>query len=80
MDQLKTVAYDDLAVGGAVNTSIAGFSDNPDIESDGQADYTRRWRISELGLSKTIEVRVIAQLAASGTVKESSVVALVTER
>lgn len=76
MEELRDIDYVTLAAGGSLDADIGGFSDILDIDGDGNNDYTRRWLVTDLGDSKRISVRVIAQLAVFGPAKDVTLVAL----
>lgn len=76
LEELKIVDYDDLDPGGSLDADVAGYFDLPDVEGDGETDYTRRWMITDLGDRSLIEVRVVGEFAPTGNVKESVVGAL----
>ncbi len=80
IEQLKVQPYDELVAGGSLETATPGYSDAPDLDGDGEADYARRWTIAEAELSKRIDVRVLGLVAAIGPAKEVTVGVLVAQR
>lgn len=72
IEQLRQVPYNSLVAGGSLLSDESGFFDSPDVEDDGDVDYTRRWTITDQGDYFELEVRVVAQIAASGTIKETT--------
>ncbi len=80
VSELKELPYDAIATGGSLNTDVAGFFDEPDVEGDGTADYTRRWTVTDLATRKSIEVRVIATILTTGDVKQTTLGVLVADR
>lgn len=77
LEELKNVDFDTLVAGGSINGDLAGFFDNPDVDGDGNADFTRRWQVLDLGAGKVMRVRVLSQLAAFGPAKESNMSVLI---
>ncbi|HJO05339.1 MAG TPA: hypothetical protein QGG47_15340 [Acidobacteriota bacterium] len=80
IEQLRQIPYNSLAAGGSLLSDESGYSDSPDVEDDGDVDYTRRWAIVDQGDYFQLDVRVIAQIAASGTVKETTLTAIAAPR
>ena len=62
------------------HSDASGFFDLPDVEDDGDVDYTRRWTITGQGGYFEFSVRVVAQIAASGTIKETTLTAISAPR
>lgn len=80
IEQLRQVPYNNIVAGGSLLSDASGFFDSPDVEDDGDADYARRWTITDQGGYFEFSVRVVAQIAASGTVKETTLTAISAPR
>lgn len=80
VEELRARDYGALTPGGSVDSDVAGFSDNPDVDDDGTGDYIRRWQVSDMGDYKEIRVRAIASLQMIGTVKDSLMVVRVAQK
>jgi Tfp pilus assembly protein PilV len=77
LEQLRNTPYDQLLAGGSIAVNTAGFSDSIDADGDGQADYTRRWEILDLGDRKELRVRAISLLITMGPAKQATLFLLV---
>lgn len=80
LEQIRLASYSDLVPGGSVDVDVAGFFDTPDIDGDGEADYTRRWEVTDLGDRMQIRVRAMSTLETVGSAKSATLVALVAQR
>jgi Tfp pilus assembly protein PilV len=80
METLKSADFDDLTAGGDLETSVSGYSDVVDPDGDGVADFTRRWEIVDLGLSKTIDVMVLGPDTAMGDARRIRLTALLVDK
>lgn len=80
LEQMKNLPYDQLLVGGDLETDVNGFFDRPDIDSNGVTDFVRRWTIADLGDRRLLQVRVVAQIAAAGPPRITTISALVASR
>jgi len=49
LEELRNRPYHLLASGGSIAVNSAGFSENLDIDGDGNNDYSRRWQVVDLG-------------------------------
>ncbi len=72
LEQLRNTPYHLLASGGSIVVNSAGYSENLDIDGDGNIDYSRRWQIVDLGDRKEIRVRAVSLLVAIGPPKEAT--------
>lgn len=75
IEQLRQVPYNNIVAGGSLLSGASGFFDLPDVEDDGDVDYTRRWTITDQGGYFEFSVRVVAQIAVSGTIKGTTLTA-----
>ena len=80
LEELRNGDYDSLTVGGDLTSDAAGYFDSPDPNSDGRADFTRRWIIADQTGGKSIQVRVIAKLDVIGPEREATMATVVAER
>jgi prepilin-type N-terminal cleavage/methylation domain-containing protein len=80
MEQLKFRGYDGLTAGGSLATNASGFFDEPSVDFDAAAEYTRRWQITDNGDHMQIQIRVIAASQIQGTTKETTVTSIVANR
>ena len=80
LEQLRNQDYDLLVAGGDVDKNVKDYWDTVDTNGDGNADYTRRWRITDQGGGKLIEVRVVANVAAIGPAKDALMATVVADR
>ena len=80
LEQLRNQDYDLLVAGGDVDNNVKDYWDTVDTNGDGNADYTRRWRITDQGGGKLIEVRVVANVAAIGPAKDALMATIVADR
>lgn len=80
MEILKGRDFDALAAGGALGSSVNGFSDTIDLDEDGTGEFTRRWRVLDLGLSKQIDVVVIGPPTAIGQARAIHLSAVVADK
>ncbi len=80
LEQLRNQDYDLLVAGGDVDKNVKDYWDTVDTNGDGNADYTRRWRITDQGGGKLIEVRVVANVAAIGPAKDALMATIVADR
>jgi len=80
MEILKSEDFDDLDAGGALGSSVTGYSDTVDLDGDGTGEFTRRWRVLDLGLSKQIDVYVVGPPTAIGEAREIQLTAVVVEK
>ena len=77
MEELRSMQYAAIPVGGSLTSDAKGFFDELDPNGDARPDYRRRWRVSDSGVSKTIEVYVVSELEVIGDAKETSLAYLV---
>ena len=80
MEQLKFRGYDGLAAGGSLTTNTIGYFDEPSVDADAAAEYTRRWLVTDNGDHMQIQIRVVAATQAQGTIKETTVTSIVADR
>ena len=80
MEQLKYRGYDGLTAGGSLTADVGGYFDSPDVDEDPDAEYTRRWLLLDNDTHMEIQVRVIATSESQGTLKETTVTAIVADR
>jgi prepilin-type N-terminal cleavage/methylation domain-containing protein len=80
MEQLKYRGYDGLTAGGSLTTDVSGYFDSPSVDEDAAAEYTRRWLLTDNDTHMEIQVRVIATSESQGTLKETTVTAIVADR
>ncbi len=77
MEELRSMNYAVIPVGGSLTLDVPGFFDEIDANTDTRADYRRRWQVTDAGVSKTIRVFVVSELDAIGDPKETSLAYLV---
>ena len=80
MEQLKFRGYDGLAAGGSLTANTSGYFDEPSVDADAAAEYTRRWLVTDNGDHMQIQIRVIAASQMQGAVKETTVTSIVADR
>ena len=80
LEELRNRPYHLLASGGSIAVNSAGFSENLDIDGDGNNDYSRRWQVVDLGDRKEIRVRAISLLMVMGPPKEATLYLVVAPR
>ena len=80
LEQLRSMDYAAIPVGGSIIADSAGFFDTLDIDGDGVNDYTRRWLITDNGTNKMIQVRVFSLLQVIGPAKEATIAFMVAQR
>lgn len=80
MEILKGMEFDSLGEGGALGGDVSGFTDTVDLDDDGAGEFTRRWRVLDLGLSKQIDVLVIGPPTAIGEARRIQLTAIVVEK
>ncbi len=80
VEELRSLDYDDLVVGGSTTVDVAGFFDNWDANEDGFNDFHRRWEVTDQGTMKRIWVLVSAELEMVGMPKGASMTMLVAQK
>ena len=80
LEELRNGDYDGLAAGGDLTGDSEGYFDAPDLDGDGNADFTRRWVIADQTGGKSIQVRVIANMDILGPEREATMATVVAER
>ncbi len=80
IEQLRQIPYNSIIAGGSLLSDESGFFDSADVEDDGDVDYTRRWAITDQGDYFELDVRVVAQIGAMGTIKETTLTAISAPR
>lgn len=80
LGQLTQTEYGALTDGGSVAADVNGFFETLDVDSDGTADYRRRWEVTDVGGGKRIRVRVTALFDFIGPAKEVTYVALLADK
>lgn len=80
LEELRNTPYHLLVSGGSIAVNSAGFSENLDINGDGNNDYSRRWQVVDLGDRKEIRVRAVSLLLAMGPPKEATLHLVVAPR
>jgi Tfp pilus assembly protein PilV len=80
MEALKSVAFDDLDAGGDIDANVNNFFDTIDLDGDGTAEFTRRWEVTDLGLSKTIDVVALGPPTAMGDARQARLTALMVDK
>lgn len=80
VEELRNTAYAALAVGGSIDADVAGFFDTKDVDGDGAGDYPRRWKITDLGTYKLIEVRATSTLQTIGPAKMATLTVRVAQQ
>jgi len=80
LEQLRNTPYHLLTSGGSIAVNSAGFSENLDIDGDGNNDYSRRWQVVDFGDRKEIRVRATSLLMAMGPPKEATLHVVVAPR
>lgn len=72
MEELLAIDFDSLTAGGNLDTSVTGFNDSIDADSNGVDDYFRRWQVVDdipIAGTKMLRVRVVAAQQALGPLK-----------
>jgi len=77
MEELRSMDYASIAVGGSLTLDVPGFFEEIDANGDAVPDYRRRWQVTDAGVSKTIRVFAISELDAIGDAKRTSLTYLV---
>lgn len=80
VEQLKARGYDGLTAGGSLSTNATGFFDTPSVDADVNAEFTRRWLLTDNGDHMQIDVRVVAASQLHGATKETTVTSIVADR
>jgi len=80
IEQLKFRGYDGLTAGGSLASDATGYFDLPSVDEDADAEFTRRWQLTDNGDYMQIDVRVIATSQIAGIVKETTVTTIVADR
>ncbi len=80
LEELRSSDYDSLTAGGDLTTDSTGYFDSPDLNGDGNPDFTRRWAIADQTGGKSIQVRVIANMDILGPEREATMATVVAER
>ena len=80
LEELRNSDYDALTAGGDLTSDSTGYSDAPDLDGDGNADFTRRWVIVDQTGGKSIQVRAIANMDILGPEREATMATVVAER
>ncbi len=80
VEQLKFRGYAGLTAGGSLAANTTSYFDTPSVDVDADAEYTRRWLLTDNGDHMQIQVRVIATSQLHGAVKETTVTSIVAER
>jgi prepilin-type N-terminal cleavage/methylation domain-containing protein len=78
-EQLSSVQYGQLTGGGSLTAAVEGFSESVDVDGDGETDVTLRWRVTDLGTGKRIEVFATAADAVMADRQSITLVALVAK-
>lgn len=79
LEELRNEDYVTLAAGGSLGADSVGYFDSPDVDGDGNAEFNRRWQITDLGPGKIVRVRVMSLLGALGPAKDSTLMTLVAQ-
>ncbi len=77
MEELRSLDYAAIPTGGSLAFDDTGFFDAHDTDGDNRVDYRRRWRVTDSGVSKTIEVYVVSEMEAIGDPKETTLAYMV---
>lgn len=77
MEELRSMEYASIQVGGSLTVDSTGFFDEIDTTGDARPDYRRRWQVTDSGVSKTIRVYAVSEMEAIGDAKETSLAYLV---
>ena len=80
LEQLQSIDYAAIPVGGSVLSDSPGFFDLLDADGDGVPDYTRRWLVTDSGSSKMIRVRVLSRLQVFGPSREATIALMVAQQ
>jgi len=80
VEQLKVRGYDGLVPGGSLVANTAGYFDAPSVDDDDDAEFTRRWLLTDNGDHMQIDVRVVATSQLHGAIKETTVTSIVADR
>ena len=80
LEELRSSEFWALMPGGSLDSDVAGYSDNIDTNTDGAADFGRRWQIANILGGKQLEVRVTSYLTSVGPPKSASMSTVVAER
>ena len=77
--QLNSLRYGQLMSGGSLTADVEGFSETIDVDGDGVADVSVRWRVTDLGTGKRIEVVANAEDAVMADRQSITLAALVAK-
>ncbi len=80
VEELRTMDYDDLTVGGSTTADVLGFFDDLDLDEDEFDDFHRRWQVVDQGTTKLISVYVSSELEMIGMPKDASITMLVAQK
>lgn len=80
MEILKALDFSALTAGGALGSSIDGYFDTIDLDEDGVGEFTRRWRVLDLGISKQIDVLVVGPPTAVGRARQIQLTAITVNK
>jgi len=80
LEEMRSSEYWALAAGGSLDDSSSGYSDSPDLDGDGVAEFERRWRVTLQTGGKLIEVRTISLNNTIGNGRQATMATLVAER
>lgn len=80
MEILKGTPYADLAPGGSTTADVAGYFDTLDLDGDGTAEFTRRWRVTNLGDLMQLDVLVLGPDTATGDARQAQFSAQVVRK
>lgn len=80
LEELRASEYWALTQGGSLDSAANGYSDSPDLDGDGTAEFDRRWRITEQTGGKLIEVRTLSLNNTIGNGRQATMATVVAER
>lgn len=80
LEELRASEYWALTAGGSLDTAEEGYSDSPDIDGDGTAEFERRWQITEQTGGKRLEVRTLSLNNTIGNGRQATIATVVAER
>jgi prepilin-type N-terminal cleavage/methylation domain-containing protein len=80
LEELRASEYWALDEGGSLDTAREGYSDSPDIDGDGTAEFERRWQITDQTGGKRLEVRTLSLNNTIGNGRQATIATVVAER
>jgi hypothetical protein len=80
LEELRNSDFDSITAGGSLASDETGFFESLDVDANGNADYTRRWAVTDQNGGKLLEVVVIASADAFGGQRQATAATVVADR